>query len=189
MVLSVVSISQGDHRARVLAKRDALVVAHVQLVPPIARRIHARLPASFDLDEMVGVGNLALVKAAMGYDPSVAPFAPYARRCISGAIKDTFRRNKFAEQTRPALLEFPETARVNPALEDRIDLARRFASLRAHVTSCLPPLQVAIFDAYYSPALPEMAEVGRVLGVTLGRVRREHGKAIATLREKMKDAA
>jgi RNA polymerase sigma factor (sigma-70 family) len=191
---SVVSISLAGHRERVLAKRDALVVAHILLVPPIARRIHAKLPPCFDLDDLVAVGNLALVRAAMGFDPGShggTPFSSYARAAVAGAIKDTFRVNKFAEQTRPGLenvIEFPAHPAI-PAIEERIDLARRFASLRNLVTACLPPLQVAIFDEYYSPAMPEMAEVGRALGVTLGQVRRGHASAITTLRERLKDAA
>jgi RNA polymerase sigma factor (sigma-70 family) len=192
----VVSIAFGGHGERILALRDALVVAHTALVPPIARRIHATLPPSFDLDEMIAVGNLALVKAALGYRPEDhggTPFSAFARAAITGAIKDTFRRNKFAEQTRPALsnvLEFPShpIARV-PAIEARIDLARRFASLRNHVTACLPPREVAIINEYYSPSMPDLAEVGRRLGITRGAAEKGHATAIRTLRERMKAAA
>jgi RNA polymerase sigma factor (sigma-70 family) len=190
---SVVSISQ-DHRTRVLARRDALVVEHIALVPPIARRIHATLPPSFDLDDLTAAGNFALVRAATRYRPQEhggTPFEAYARRAIEGAIKDTFRRNKFAEQTREPLdnvIEFPAPKRI-PAIDARIDLARRFASLRAHVTVCLPPLQVAVIDEYYSPSMPDLAEVGKRLNVTRRQAEKAHATAIRTLRERMKTAA
>jgi RNA polymerase sigma factor (sigma-70 family) len=216
----VVSIASGGHRERVLAKRDALVVEHIALVPPIARRIHAKLPASFDLDDLIATGNFALVRAATRYRPrehAGTPFSAYARRCIEGAIKDTFRANKFAEQTRTGLLpndgdgpiegdgrtssdgdergvfrgnvtEFPSPDRF-PAIEARIDQARRFAALRNVVTECLPPLQAAIFDEYYTPSMPELSEVATALGITRGQAEKAHASAIRTLRERMKRAA
>jgi RNA polymerase sigma factor (sigma-70 family) len=191
---SVVSISSGDHRQRVLARRDALVVEHIALVPPIARRIHATLPPSFDLDDLIGAGNFALVRAATRYRPQEhggTPFEAYARRAIEGAIKDTFRRNKFDEQTRPGLnnvIEMPTPKRI-PAIEARIDLARRFASLRAHVTACLTPVQAAVVDEYYSPGMPDLPAVARALGITRVQAEKAHASAIRTLRERMKDAA
>jgi RNA polymerase sigma factor (sigma-70 family) len=186
-----VCISSGSHRARVLAKRDALVVEHISLVPPIARHIHQGLPASFDLDEMIAVGNLALVKAAMGYDPDGAPFTAYARRCITGAIKDTFRRFRYAQQTAASLDNVVEISAASPfpAVDERIDLARRFASLRGHITACLSPLQVAVFNEYYSPAMPDLASVARILGIKRSRAEDEHQSAIHTLRERLKSAA
>jgi RNA polymerase sigma factor (sigma-70 family) len=190
-----VSIASGKHRAHVLARRDALVTEHIGLVPPIAGRIHLTLPPSFDLDELTAVGNFALVRAATRYRPEEhggAPFSAYARAAIEGAIQDTFRRNKFAEQTREGIggngnvIEFPAPA---PDLPERIDLARRFASLRSVITACLTPLQAAVVDEYYSPAMPELAHVALWLGVTRRQAEKAHASAIRTLRERMKSAA
>lgn len=190
-----VSISTGTHRARVLAVRDAIVVENLHLVPPIARRIKRKLPPSYDLAELIAVGNFALVRAATRYRPSEhggAPFEAYARAAIEGAIKDTFRDNNFAKQTMAELpdnvIEFPAPNRI-PALEERIDLARRFAALRNLVTACLPPLQVAVVDEYYSPSMPNLAEVARRIGIPKSRAEKEHAAALRTLREKLKEAA
>ncbi len=184
----VVCISSGDHRARVLARRDALVVAHLHLVPPIARHIHDTLPPSFDYDDLVAAGNFALVRAATRYRPrshNGTPFTAYARKCIDGGIKDTFRVNKFGEQTRPgfsAVVEFPCT---RPHVDDDIDLAQRFAALRSHITDCLTTFQVRVIDAYYSPRMPTLAEVARGLGAKQKTVENAHAAAIKTLRARL----
>jgi RNA polymerase sigma factor (sigma-70 family) len=193
---SLVCIASGTHRQRVLAHRDSLVTEHIGLVQPIARRIHATLPPSFDLEDLIATGNFALVRAATSYRPKEhggTPFSAYARAAIYGAIKDTFRRNKYAEQTRPSIdnvLEFPHHHVVDiPPPEARIDLARRFASLRGHITVCLSPLQAAVVDHYYSPAMPELSEVGVMLGITRSAAEKAHASAIRTLRERLKEAA
>ncbi len=184
----VICISSGSHRSRVLAHRDELVVENLHLVAPIARRVHATLPPSFDLDDLEAAGNLALLRAATRYRPAVhggTPFSAYARACIEGAMKDTFRANKFAEQTRAPLdnvLEFPCT---RPHIDESIDLARRFAALRDHVTSCLSPLQVRVIDEYYSPRLPDLATVAVVLGIKRKSAENAHAAAIRTLRARL----
>ena len=45
-----------------------------------------------DQEDLVADGNLALVKAARRYDPSLGvPFAAFATQCVRGAITDTVR--------------------------------------------------------------------------------------------------
>ena len=74
------------------AARDALVIAHAGLVVAIARRLKSRLPPSFDLDDLIGVGNIALLQAATRYRPgdhAGTPFSVYARQRIRGAMLDS----------------------------------------------------------------------------------------------------
>lgn len=187
-----VCIDSGGHQKRVFARRDALAVEHISLVPPIARRIHATLPPSFDLEELIAVGNFALVRAATRYRPRQhdgTPFKAFAKASIEGAIHDTFRRNKLQEQTRPGLDDLAKIPIAIPKFEERIDLARRFASLRNQITVCLSPIQAAIFDEYYSPSMPELSEVARALGITRGQAERGHACGMKVLRERMKTAA
>ena len=165
----------------------------MELVAPIARRIHAKLPPSFDLDELIAVGNFALVRAATQFRPLLhkgTPFSAYARSAIDGAISDTFRRNKFAETTRPGLGDVLETAPGwrAPPMNAHIDLARRFASLLALCSLCLSPLQVAVFQEYYSTDLPELATVGLILGITTGQAERAHASGIRILRDRLNAA-
>lgn len=189
----VVSISEGNHRAKVQARRDGLVTEYIHLVLPIARRMHAKLPASFELDDLIGAGNFGLVAAATRYRPETGvPFEAYAKAAIAGHIKDTFRRNKFAENTRPPLpdnvIEFPGTGR-DPDFVQRLNTMQRFESLRSHIHACLTPLQAKVIDCYYSPAAPDLRTVAQLLGVSLNTANKAHSLAVRTLRERLKTAA
>jgi RNA polymerase sigma factor (sigma-70 family) len=124
----VVSIDSGGYRARFLAKRDALVEAHLHLVPPIAQRIHRGLPPSFDLDDLLATGYLALIHIATRYRPRVhggTPFSAFARPRIRGEILNSFRRRRYDENTRPPLDEAPE-----PRNDERIYLNTKFDQMR-----------------------------------------------------------
>ena len=57
------------------AARDALVLAHADLVRSIAYRVGQRLPAHVDRGDLVGVGMIGLLEAATRYRPSTGvPF-------------------------------------------------------------------------------------------------------------------
>ena len=45
-------------------QRDALVMAHVDLVKSMASRLRRRLPAQVEVSELVSVGVLGLIDAA-----------------------------------------------------------------------------------------------------------------------------
>src|SRR5579864_514359 len=77
----VVSISAGNHRSRVLEKRDRLVEQNLGLVYKIAREIHQNLPPCFELDDLISTGFVALLNAAVLYRPRLygnAPFSSFA---------------------------------------------------------------------------------------------------------------
>jgi RNA polymerase sigma factor (sigma-70 family) len=120
----VVSIDAGGYRQRFLAKRNALVDAHLHLVPPIAQRIHRGLPPSFDLDDLLSTGYLALIHAATLYRPRVhggAPFSAFARPRIRGEILNSFRRWRYDENTRPPLSDAlePSAAPMDTKFDER----------------------------------------------------------------------
>lgn len=74
------------------AERDALVMAHVDLVKAMASRLGRRLPSQVELSELVSVGVLGLIEAASRYQPSLGvPFDAFARRRINGAMLDALR--------------------------------------------------------------------------------------------------
>lgn len=74
------------------AQRDALVMAHVDLVRSMASRLGRRLPSQVELSELVSVGVLGLIEAANRYQPSLGvPFDAFARRRINGAMLDALR--------------------------------------------------------------------------------------------------
>jgi RNA polymerase sigma factor for flagellar operon FliA len=73
-------------------QRDALVMAHVDLVKSMASRLGRRLPTQVELSELVSVGVLGLIDAASRYRPSLGvPFDAFARRRIHGAMLDALR--------------------------------------------------------------------------------------------------
>ena len=67
---------------------ESLVHEHL----PLARRLALNFGGrGVELEELVQVANLALVKAAHGFDPDRGDFAPYAAATIRGDIKKFFR--------------------------------------------------------------------------------------------------
>jgi RNA polymerase sigma factor for flagellar operon FliA len=74
------------------SQRDALVMAHVDLVKSMASRLGRRLPSQVEVAELMSVGVLGLIEAASRYQPSLGvPFDAFARRRINGAMLDALR--------------------------------------------------------------------------------------------------
>jgi RNA polymerase sigma factor for flagellar operon FliA len=78
------------------ASRHDLVVRNLDLLDLAARAFH-RLARStnLDRDDLVGEGQVALVKAACQYDPERGSFRSYALTRIKGAMIDAVRRDHF----------------------------------------------------------------------------------------------
>lgn len=197
----VVSIDSGGHRERVLARRDELVQEHLSLVPPIARRLIVGLPPCFDLEDLVAVGNLALLHAATRYRPlehGGAPFSAFARPRIKGEILNSITRRNWEESTRPPIDDAPEP--ISPAC---IEINTHESLLRERVTEAvarLPAHQQAVLATYYAETLPRardakkrlladtdrIVRIGCVLGLPEWRVIREHADAIAELQRRLR---
>jgi RNA polymerase sigma factor FliA len=74
------------------ADRQALILAHTSLAKCLALRLAGRLPASVELDDLIGAGMLGLMDAVDRFDRSRSiPFEAYARTRIQGAILDALR--------------------------------------------------------------------------------------------------
>ncbi len=73
--------------------RDQLISDHLNLVKPIAERIYKKLFPPIQLDDLQGVGLLALVRACDA--PAVSPdlIELYIRAAIRNAILDDVRRS------------------------------------------------------------------------------------------------
>ncbi len=72
----------------ILTSFDELVLEHLPLARHHALQYRGR---GVELEELVQVANLALVKAAHGFDADRGAFAPYAAATIRGDIKKYFR--------------------------------------------------------------------------------------------------
>ena len=76
------------------ARRDQLVIDHLDLVRHTLSRMALDLPLGADRENLEAAGALGLVEAAGNYDESRGvPFRPYAHARIRGAILDELRRN------------------------------------------------------------------------------------------------
>jgi RNA polymerase sigma factor (sigma-70 family) len=179
----VVSIADGGHRERMLARRDELVEQNLSLVRSIARRLEPCLPPCFDFDELVSAGNHALWRAALRYKPAEhgdAPFSAYARKVIRGAMLDAVRGRSYTESTHAELAEADRCAEV-PAIETVIDSGRLRRRISAAI-ELLPERQRRLLAEYYGPGEPSLAAVGEQLRISPTRANQLHAEAIDRLR-------
>lgn len=191
-------IDEGPYRASVIARRDALAIEHLYLVPPIARRLARRLPRVYDVEDLIAVGYQALLSIALRYRPEShggAPFSAFARPRIRGAMLDSIRLRHVTQTRWAEMLSIDADAsdpevesdwmrgwlRSEPEVEDNID-AQRLAARVAAAIRRLAPLRAAILDRYYSPEMPGLASVAESLGLPVARVARERAAAVADLK-------
>ncbi len=104
-------IANGDREAR-----NRLVEANLRLVGKIARGYQGR---GLEMDDLIGEGNLGLIRAAEKFDPSFGvPFGSYARYWIKEKIRaglDGHRPNRSL-----ATPNMPITAHVAPGREKAV---------------------------------------------------------------------
>ena len=81
-----------------LAERD-LISQGLPVVQTVARWLARRLGGHVPLDDLTGIGNLALLNLARTYDPSRASFASYVTSRLRWAILDGLRRETHARST------------------------------------------------------------------------------------------
>ena len=143
-----------------------------------ARWRHTR----FDQEDLVGDGNLALVKAARRYDPNYGvPFPAFALRYVRGAILDAIRsrarRNALGDGTYADVISFndlgpsdgEERHSYDPPDPRPTPDATVESLERLRVLATLPPSErVALVRTAVDGETA--AEVARDLGVTAGRV-------------------
>jgi RNA polymerase sigma factor (sigma-70 family) len=188
----VCSISVGN-RAAVLARRDALVEDHLQLVRAIAQRVAEHLPPSFDLEDLVGVGHMALIQAATSYRPEAhngTPFSAYARPRIHGAMIDSIRRSKWAENTRPSIEDEDAAAPFSTPAPDHveaIDVGRRRIQLKRAIGR-LTPRHKRIIELHYEGG-ETLAAIAREMNCSPSLASHLHLEALAELREELENVA
>jgi RNA polymerase sigma factor (sigma-70 family) len=170
--------------SRVPAKRDALVEAHLNLVPPIAARIHEKLPPSFDVDDLISEGYVGLVRAAERYRPRAhgdVPFPGYARKVIRGTILASIRRRHYTDATQPPLDDAPDPADAPPEMDVVIDHQDQLELIRG-MRDLLTAEQCAVLDVYYSTAEPNLGDAAKKLGIPKWRATLAHASALEILR-------
>ena len=109
-------------------QREELILEHLPQVNWIASRIHEKLPASVQLDDLVSAGIVGLMAAVDNFDPSHnASLKTYAEYKIRGAILDSIRgldgipshRRKHLKQVADAISAAEQRLKRSPS-EDEI---------------------------------------------------------------------
>ncbi len=175
--------------------RDQLISDHLNLVKPIAERIYKKLFPPIQLDDLQGVGLLALVRACDA--PAVSPdlIELYIRAAIRNAILDDVRRSISRHEKLFGLLT-SELVAANKG--DRGWTGRNLGG--APVTRFTPDNTVSKFDLRRGIAqLPvrerhlielrlegrTQAQAGRAMGLTQRAAATVEARAIGALRRRM----
>jgi|ERR1019366_1226814 RNA polymerase sigma factor for flagellar operon FliA len=188
---TVICIESGQHRARVLKARNALVEANMHLVPDIAGRIHSGLPPSFDLDDLISEGNVGLIHAATRYRPSAhnqTPFSAFARRRIRGAIMDSVRRRHYTANTHhPLITEMENSNRlaVDSPTEQNVDAATAAERLERAMTWLTRAQRRMLLNLYCERINPRKTVAYRRRGDVIAM----HPAALERLRVEFRRAA
>jgi RNA polymerase sigma factor for flagellar operon FliA len=143
-------------------EQAARVERHADLVRRLARRV-AREIGVLSIDELESVGNEALVRSAMRYEPDgPASFSTYAHYRVRGAMIDEVRkrtpaRRKYKralvrlEATQALMVEAADAQQAlarsgqRQTLEQRVELARELVR-RAAVAVCLSEPEDRVID-------------------------------------------
>src|SRR4051812_29677761 len=136
----------------------------MHIVQPIAEGIHGMRPPSFDVQDMVQTGYLALIRAAESFDASTGtPFEAWARLKVRGAIIDSTRRKAYRDSTHAGIEDWHmEMADSRPTAEESMIEGERVKSIRECVEQ-LPEQQKMVIISRYQH------------GETLGKIGRRNG--------------
>jgi RNA polymerase sigma factor (sigma-70 family) len=180
----------GRLRVTNLTSRDALIVEHLALVPIVARRAARGLPCHFNLSDMIGAGNLALVQAAERYRADRGTrFKTYAEYVVHGAIIDSVRRKTYRTDTMKSIDDLGDRLRVAPVGEAAID-ADRFQDRLGKAIAALPTLQRRVLSLRYGGDVAvNLTQIAGKLGITPSKSFRLHMAAIEGIRVRLKTPA
>jgi RNA polymerase sigma factor for flagellar operon FliA len=95
-----------------------LVHQGLPVVQAVSRRIARRLGGTVPIDDLAGIGNLALVEVARSYDPSQASFPAYAATKLRWAILDGLRRETHARNVSVRAVALLASERLSEAWAD-----------------------------------------------------------------------
>jgi len=175
------------------AKRDKLVESHIGIVQAIARQLAAQIPNTFDVEDLVSEGCLALTSAATRYRPKDhggAPFSAYARFRVRGAMLDFVGGKNWERAKRTDSLDTferedetfiePDSLRVQPQTEATIDSSRLTSQLRSAIAQLPARLQTVVILRYHQGA--QFDAIAHAIGVKQTRASNLHVQALTELR-------
>lgn len=106
----------------ITVEKQLLVEECQGLVRFLARKVHSRLPASIDLDDLIGYGQVGLLQAAREFDPNVGTkFSSFAYYRIRGAIYDGVHKLQWFRSSRDTFVRYAE---LSDSIQEEAGLAR-----------------------------------------------------------------
>lgn len=172
-----------------LARRDALVLEHLQWARGIAAHLVRSLPTWFTVEDLTGPAEIGLIKAAARYDVSSGvPFRAYAQARVYGACIDSVRRREYRERAHQSLdadgpVEMPayENLRDQQASPEEAACAAELAAVWEHVRR-LPRRHRMVIVSVYRGGMT-LADLARREEVSASRLSQIHREALEMLKE------
>ncbi len=184
--------------------RDKLIEDHMHLVPVIARKVKAKLPPSFEFDDLVSEGYIGLIDAADHWEPERGPFEPRARYKILMTMLESVRRKRYTANTLVSLnqpvgsqngnacpdrtlldvfadghiLNLPKSQQENDRITS-IDTGRRKAMLRGAVQQIAARARRVVEIYYFEQQ--DMTVAAAELGVQASRASQIHQDGLRQL--------
>jgi len=125
---TVLTVDEQQSRAR----RDQLMLEHMQLVTAIAAHIQKSIPVHVELDDLVHAGIMGLFDAATKYrDDKEVAFPTYAKHRIRGAILDSLRQQDWA--SRDLRKRYKQVEAVTRELTIKLERAPTDAEVANHI--------------------------------------------------------
>lgn len=183
-------LAEGDSEAR-----DALIEHNLRLVAHIAKKYTGERR---ELDDMVSIGSIGLIKAVNTYNPSLASgLSSYASRCIENEIRMYLRATKKTESdislegpvgmddsgNAVALMEL--LAGEEDGVLETVSLSLETEKVRRCVRERLSPREQTVIALRYGLGGREpqtQRQVAKVLGISRSYVSRIEKHALETLR-------
>jgi len=166
--------------------RNQLVLKHLPLVDSIARRIHARLPPSFALDDLRSAGILGLIDAASRFKPR-NPHGDLDRQCrafafkrVRGAILDSVGGRAYRDATHENLEEVRLSTAGVPLVDNQCDVSRLLAQLSDP--------EVQLLDLHYWQGF-SLREAGPRMDLSRASAARLHLRTIEKLSRLLRDVS
>lgn len=183
-------MTEGDSQAR-----EKLISHNLRLVAHIIKKYYA---VSSDVDDLISIGTIGLIKAVDSFDCTKGPrFATYGSRCVENEILMHFRslKKSSSEVFFGEALDTDKdgnTLNLSDILSDgsdiveEVDLKINSERLRRYVTELLDPRERQIITLRYGlggGAPLTQREVAQKLKISRSYVSRIEKRAIEKLRE------
>lgn len=187
-------LKEGDS-SQAKAAREILILRNMRLVAHIAKKYQN---SDEDMDDLISIGSIGLMKAIDTYDSSKGRLATYACRCIDNELLMLFRsKRKWSrevsiyepigqdkEGNEIQLLDVLEQEQTD--VVENLEQARNLEILHRLVLQCLSPRERTIMEYRYGLLGKEemtQSQIGEMLHISRSYVSRIEKKALQKLRK------